>query len=154
MILALHCRRESLDQGGFYKFGTSRDIDQNMQYWGAAYKDAPSLHNLVFSSYATPEQEIFMSSSITTNPLGSGHHPVHALSIPLPELPDAAKHPMFYVAVYAVIGLGGGVLGLIAVSTQYLAALKASRKLFKQLLETVVHATMRWFDTTPTVGDV
>ena len=65
------------------------------------------------------------------------------------ELPPADKHPMFYVAVFAAIGISGGLILLLTLIVQYVAALKASKKMFKQLLDTVVHATMRWFDTTP-----
>ena len=56
---------------------------------------------------------------------------------------------MFYVGIFAAIGIGGGLVLLLALIVQYAAALKASKKMFKQLLDTVVHATMRWFDTTP-----
>jgi len=56
---------------------------------------------------------------------------------------------MFYVGVFAIIGIGGGFVLLLTLVVQYAAALKASKKMFKQLLDTVIHATMRWFDTTP-----
>lgn len=58
---------------------------------------------------------------------------------------------MFYVGVYAAICVGGGFLSTIGLLTQYTSALRASHELFHKLLDTVVHATMRWFDTTPTV---
>jgi ABC-type multidrug transport system fused ATPase/permease subunit len=64
-------------------------------------------------------------------------------------LPDANSHPMFYVGVYAAIGLSAVVITLLSSIVQYLGALRASRILFKQLLENVVFATMRWHDTTP-----
>lgn len=65
------------------------------------------------------------------------------------KLPPADKHPMFYVGVFAAIGISGGLVLLLTLIVQYVAALRASKKMFKQLLDTVVHATMRWFDTTP-----
>jgi len=67
------------------------------------------------------------------------------------ELPPADEHPMFYVGVFAAIGIGGGLVLLLTLIVRYVAALRASKKLFKQLLDAVVHATMRWFNTTPQV---
>lgn len=87
--------------------------------------------------------------------LDGGQHVLHQNSFaPNVTLPDANKHPMFYIAIYAAIGIGGGIVGITTVCVQYLAALRASRSLFRRLLETVVHSTMRWFDTTPTVSVV
>jgi ABC-type multidrug transport system fused ATPase/permease subunit len=65
------------------------------------------------------------------------------------DLPSAETHPLFYVGVYAAIGLAGSFLVIISSLTQLTGALRASRVLFKQLLVSVVHATMRWHDTTP-----
>jgi ABC-type multidrug transport system fused ATPase/permease subunit len=59
------------------------------------------------------------------------------------------EHPLFYVGVYSLIGLIGGVASLSSSAAQYTGALRASRQLFNQLLVGVVHATMRWHDTTP-----
>jgi ABC-type multidrug transport system fused ATPase/permease subunit len=56
---------------------------------------------------------------------------------------------MFYVAVYALIGLGTVSVTVLSSIAQYTGALKASRKLFKQLLVGVVRATFRWHDVTP-----
>lgn len=66
------------------------------------------------------------------------------------RLPPVQEHPMFYVAVYAGIGLISLIISVTATATQYLGALRASRILFKQLLTQVVRATMRWHDVTPT----
>jgi hypothetical protein len=63
------------------------------------------------------------------------------------NLPPADKHPMFYVGVFAAIRIGGGLVLLLTLIVQYAVALKAFKKMFKQLLDTVVHAIVRWFDT-------
>ncbi|KAJ6452790.1 hypothetical protein C8R45DRAFT_1223373 [Mycena sanguinolenta] len=63
--------------------------------------------------------------------------------------PSAAKHPLFYVGIYAAIGLTAGLVNILMYVLQLTGALRASRKLFKALLETVVHATFRFHDTTP-----
>lgn len=74
---------------------------------------------------------------------------------------------MFYVGIYAAIGLSGAPVSVFSVTAQHTGALRASRVLFKyvlhqkrtrcclmtfgnrQLLATVVHATFRFYDTTP-----
>lgn len=64
-------------------------------------------------------------------------------------LPSAKEHPLFYIGVYAGIGFMTALVSILSVVTQYTGALRASRVLFRKLLETVVRATMRWHDTTP-----
>lgn len=66
------------------------------------------------------------------------------------RLPPVQEHPLFYVAVYAGIGVASLLINVTAAATQYIGALRASRLLFKQLLTQVVRATMRWHDVTPT----
>lgn len=65
------------------------------------------------------------------------------------RLPLAREKPLFYVFVYALIGLTSVAVSVMMVSAQYLGSLRASRLLFNRLLETVIHATMRWYDVTP-----
>ena len=86
--------------------------------------------------------------------LGSDHlmHTIHGLqsyNAPIINLPSAKEHPLFYIGVYSALGLGSAFLGVLAAIVQYTGALRASRVLFKQLLVSVVRATMRWHDTTP-----
>jgi ABC-type multidrug transport system fused ATPase/permease subunit len=81
---------------------------------------------------------------------GTSHHQVMTNSAAsLVNLPPAETHPLFYVGIYAAIGLTGSILATISSLTQLTGALRASRILFKRLLATVMHATMRWHDTTP-----
>ncbi|TFK26992.1 hypothetical protein FA15DRAFT_614912 [Coprinopsis marcescibilis] len=65
------------------------------------------------------------------------------------EWPNAAEHPLFYVGIYAAIGLAIALANVLSVTAQYTAALRASRVLFRKLLVTVVRATFRFHDTTP-----
>ncbi|KAI0672201.1 multidrug resistance-associated ABC transporter [Trametes maxima] len=64
-------------------------------------------------------------------------------------LPAAQQHPYFYIGIYAAITLATGLVNIAGVVTQYTGALRASRILFDTLIRNVVHATMRWHDTTP-----
>ena len=126
------------------------------QYWDAAYPERSELNPYAFSSFVTAEHEFFaqspMSASHHLNPAAHHHALAHANMSFVTQgfnLPPADKHPMFYVGVFAAIGISGGLVLLLTLVVQYVAALRASKKMFKQLLDTVVHATMRWFDTTP-----
>ena len=79
-------------------------------------------------------------------------HTVHGLQSPNGSpfnLPSAREHPLFYISVYAAVGIGSAFVGVLSAIVQYTGALRASRVLFKQLLVSVVRATMRWHDTTP-----
>ena len=79
-------------------------------------------------------------------------HTIHGLQSPDGppfHLPSARERPLFYISVYAALGLGSAFVGVLSAIVQYTGALRASRVLFKQLLVSVVRATMRWHDTTP-----
>jgi ABC-type multidrug transport system fused ATPase/permease subunit len=77
------------------------------------------------------------------------HASAHDYHVAAPSLPSAREHPLFYVGVYAAIGLSTALVSVLSTATQYTGALRASRILFKRLLASVVRATMRWHDTTP-----
>ena len=65
------------------------------------------------------------------------------------DIPDANENPLFYVGVYGAIGLTTAIVSILSTAVQYTGALRASRLIFRQLLEGVVKATMRWHDITP-----
>ena len=139
------------------------------QIWGEAHNDVVDASAwLPLKSFAFPEHEL---------PL-DGHMTYFQQIIHDPWLyrvsgtfginwPDALQHPMFYVGIYAAIGLSGALVTVFSVTAQYTGALRASRILFKyvlchkraqchfmtfgnrQLLATVVGATFRFHDTTP-----
>ena len=66
------------------------------------------------------------------------------------RLPSANDHPLFYVVIYASITFCTAAISILNVSVQYSGGIRASRLMFKQLLVGVVHASMRWHDSTPT----
>ena len=101
-------------------------------------------------SFYIPEYETPLDSTFTS--LHTSHADYSATSTFQPfsfNWPHAQEHPFFYIGIYAAITLGGALVNIIAAATQYTGALRASRVLFKQLLVTVVRATMRWHDVTP-----
>jgi len=64
-------------------------------------------------------------------------HVLHILGTPIThslfgvKWPDANEHPLYYVGIYAVIGLCVVLSSNLSGMTQYTGALKASRTLFK-----------------------
>ncbi|GAA5843446.1 hypothetical protein JCM11251_001410 [Rhodosporidiobolus azoricus] len=55
----------------------------------------------------------------------------------------------YFLTVYALIGSATALNTLFATVFTYIAALRGSRSLFRQLLDRVVHAPLRWFDVVP-----
>jgi hypothetical protein len=47
------------------------------------------------------------------------------------DWPNAMEHPLFYVGIYAAIGLGSALANILSMSAQVTGALRASRILFK-----------------------
>ncbi|KAF7362379.1 hypothetical protein MVEN_00584800 [Mycena venus] len=117
--------------------------------WGEAYKEDQNASALYsgYRSFMGPEYEIPMDGQISRfhsyelRPSTTGF-----LNI---NWPSAIEHPLFYVGVYAAIGLTTAFVSICSSVAQITGALRASRKLFKALLVTVVHATFRFHDTTP-----
>ncbi|KAF8220884.1 multidrug resistance-associated ABC transporter [Tricholoma matsutake] len=122
--------------------------------WGEAYEQNSSVSALYnFRSFATYEHEIqvdgYLSSHQHSNFLQNIFTATKNNNTFGIDLPSAVEHPLFYIGVYAIIGLSIALAGVVSVVAQYTGALRASRILFRQLLETVVRATFRFHDTTP-----
>ena len=120
-----------------------------VQKWGDAYSNStqPQLWTHLYTMSTSVDQ-----ASLMAEPVHSLHFTNHAIVSDMlfpGNLPSAEQNPLFYVGIYASIGLGSAFIVILSVLTQYTGALRASRILFKQLLVTVVHATMRWHDVTP-----
>ncbi|KAJ6452441.1 hypothetical protein C8R45DRAFT_1040659 [Mycena sanguinolenta] len=114
--------------------------------WGSAYeRKGPTLfhsyHSFTSLNPEYPMDGSFNFAQVDSPFVASGLFPI--------RWPSAIEHPLFYVGVYAAIGLTTAFVSLCSVAAQYTGALRASRLLFKQLLVSVVRATFRFHDTTP-----
>ncbi|KAJ7807829.1 hypothetical protein B0H14DRAFT_3152303 [Mycena olivaceomarginata] len=117
--------------------------------WGEAYKETANASALYagYRSFMGPEYEIPMDGQISRfhtyelHPSTTGF--LHV------DWPRAIERPLFYVGIYAAIGLTTAFVGICSSAAQMTGALRASRKLFRALLVTVVRATFRFHDTTP-----
>jgi hypothetical protein len=127
-----------------------------IQVWGEAYQTTSVSDFLGF----------FLSQGV--------HEAVRLPSLQFPAslappfgLPPAQDNPMFYVAIYALIGLGVNFSNSTLVGVHFYGAFRsvsrpriifvsdfpcfsrASRRLFRALLKRLVYSTFRWFDSTP-----
>ncbi|KAK0200579.1 hypothetical protein DFS33DRAFT_1362775 [Desarmillaria ectypa] len=116
--------------------------------WGEAYGDFQTSIFYSNRAFSAPEHEIVFDGHIQSH-IHNFHNAPPSVSLARPNLPDAREHPLFYVGVYAAIGIGGALVSVMSTTAQFTGALRASRILFKQLLVTVVRATFRFHDTTP-----
>lgn len=97
----------------------------------------------------TPEHELPLDHSYASPYFAHTNSLASVVSLPDIDWPRAGQHPYFYIGIYAAISLSVAFVNVAGAITQYSGALRASRKLFKQLLACVVRATMRWHDVTP-----
>ncbi|KAJ7282599.1 hypothetical protein C8J57DRAFT_1295798 [Mycena rebaudengoi] len=119
-----------------------------IKIWTGAYEQPVNIsEQFMYRSFGTGTGELLLMSEV---PPTAYFHPeswrTSSLTI---QLPSATERPMFYIGVYAAIGMLGIVIQLSSVALQYTGTLRASRILFKQFLVTVVRATFRFHDTTP-----
>lgn len=63
---------------------------------------------------------------------------------------DFQSDTWFYLGIYLALSVGSIIIGTCKYLTIYLASLRASKRLFDQLCLNVLHAPLRWLDTTPT----
>ncbi|KAF8836435.1 P-loop containing nucleoside triphosphate hydrolase protein [Paxillus ammoniavirescens] len=122
--------------------------------WGKAYSESDSTAPIPYSfaSSVLTENEALMSGflpSHDTQHYSNPYYYVQSQASGWFNLPDANEHPLFYVSIYGAIGLATALVSILSTTVQYTGALKASRSIFRRLLEGVVRATMRWHDVTP-----
>jgi hypothetical protein len=84
--------------------------------------------------------------SILSNETTRLHGLTHGLTL---MLPSAYERPMFYVAVYALLGIPTVIGDSLGTAILILGAYRASKVLFKRLLYSVTRATMRvpWYSS-------
>ncbi|CAH2355283.1 ATP-dependent bile acid permease [[Candida] railenensis] len=59
------------------------------------------------------------------------------------------KSTMYYISIYGAIGIVYSVLACIRVFVTFFAGVRASNRIFKAVLDTVLRAKLRFFDKTP-----
>ncbi|KAG8875451.1 hypothetical protein FRC20_003865 [Serendipita sp. 405] len=125
-----------------------------IKVWGEAYDDTDtSLRAISQTILATFRELGKLDSGTSDNQISTPyylHVNPHLPQIDTKTLPSANQHPLFYVVIYGAIGVGGVILTSLNTVVQYSGAIRASRALFRRLLNSLVHATFRFHDTTPT----
>ncbi|KAH8810160.1 hypothetical protein DL96DRAFT_1716877 [Flagelloscypha sp. PMI_526] len=113
------------------------------EVWGSAYRVPVEEHPSPFLDLAATD----------VGQTSNSYHHISLLSTPTTRQhtwPDAYKHPIYYIGIYAAIGFSGVLLQTASALIQYYGAIQASKRLFSRLLVTVMRATFRFHDTTPT----
>lgn len=119
-----------------------------MGIWGDAYGPEGS-RQLGQASVFVP-YTVSRGQPVSDGIVATYHLPLHwrfvqpSSNASIASLPRAQDHPLFYVGVYALIGLATGAVNVLSIIVMFTGALRASRLLFRRLLDGVVHATMRW----------
>ncbi|KAI0696160.1 multidrug resistance-associated ABC transporter [Cytidiella melzeri] len=122
-----------------------------IEVWGGAYKNSTVsfIGSYALRAPLVPDHEVTLDPSYMSVHFTHASAAVPSTSMSGKQWPSAQEHPYFYIGIYASITLAVAVLNVLGAVIQYTGALRASRKLFKQLLVAVVRATMRWHDVTP-----
>ncbi|KAF7352973.1 Multidrug resistance-associated ABC transporter [Mycena venus] len=108
-----------------------------MKIWGEAYETPSFEFFSLFLSQGNHQTPMITSVPFTTS------------LVPVFEFPSAHDNPMFYVAIYAGIGLGVNFVNTLISILEIYGSLRASRHLFRTLLMRLAYSTFRWFDATP-----
>ena len=109
-------------------------------------------------SWGESQQTSSQAATILTSIHSRVIHHVHdhfrqqslASSQSSPSLPAAVNNADQFLLLYAGVFTFTVLLQVSIMAVLFWASVKASRKLFKELLSSVVTSTMRWFDGTPT----
>ena len=103
-----------------------------LQIWGSAYgQESLKSQEYLYHSLAMGGRDIVMNG-IHTHPGNNLHTVVVDSSTKFGiDWPSAYEHPLFYVGLYAAIGGINVLINVSSVVSQYTAALRASRILFK-----------------------
>jgi ABC-type multidrug transport system fused ATPase/permease subunit len=124
--------------------------DYWLKVWSQIYSDAdtttPSLQPTVLS---TAHLETLNNGGLLTNLLSPKSHQLDFFATSPPLKDPRSINVMYYLGVYFVIGL----VSVVVASVRYLVlnhgSIKASRRLHSQLLDRILRARIRFFDTTP-----
>jgi ABC-type multidrug transport system fused ATPase/permease subunit len=117
-----------------------------LKNWGESYDQTSSTLHV---------QELNSSTGSPLGPSTSIQVTLHDAPLLISALPPttpsgASEHPLYFVALYAGVGISMAVMTTLSRIANYVGALRASRLLFDKLLDSVFGATMRWYDVTPT----
>ncbi|KAG7878989.1 hypothetical protein KL937_003402 [Ogataea polymorpha] len=77
------------------------------------------------------------------------HRPLVSYALQPFELAVEEHSTMYYLIIYTLIGVAFGTLGSSRVILTFIGGLNVSRKIFKDLLDKLLHAKLRFFDQTP-----
>lgn len=125
--------------------------------WGSAYQY--SLHSAFSAAWAAPHLTGDMHSHDGAHHIQQHHFVGTAVSnvnttlsaegLPHLNFPSASDHPGFYLSGLAIINFGTFLISLASAINGYWGGYRAAVKIHNQMLDSVLGATVRFYDTTP-----
>lgn len=105
----------------------------------------------------TGQHEEAASAAIQTVPTAQDHGFAGIFSLQHGSIHASAKpqhdgqrgNVMFYLAIYATLALGTAILAVIRICFAFWMSIRASRRLFDEVLFVVMRTPLRWLDTVP-----
>ncbi|WWD20615.1 hypothetical protein CI109_105091 [Kwoniella shandongensis] len=132
-----------------------------LKVWGEAYTTELTSHQTLFTMIKpviSHHAQRFYHSDLHHHVL---HHSTNVLSANIssvenigamgwkPHYPPAQSNPHFYLIVYSAITLGSAVLGILSGIVGSWGSYRAALTLHDRLLDSVLRATVRFFNVTP-----
>ncbi|KAJ5992478.1 hypothetical protein N7451_008202 [Penicillium sp. IBT 35674x] len=120
-----------------------------IRQWANAYQTSsvgPKVDAGTYAAVAHLKPPTFNVGSVSKM---STYVPPQISSSISPTTPDGDVNVMFYLVVYALLGIGYILISLSREAVLFWGSLHASWKIHDRLLKTVMHAKFRFFDSTP-----
>ncbi|GMK54458.1 hypothetical protein CspeluHIS016_0110440 [Cutaneotrichosporon spelunceum] len=108
---------------------------------------APQSLDHALQVYHNAAHHMLHLTSSNTNSTGDTLFTVQAEG--LFNLPSADDHPGYYLGGYTIIMVGGALLMVVTNAIGAWGSYRAAKSLHNRLLDSVVHGTIRFFNTTP-----
>ncbi|CAK9786601.1 putative ATP-binding cassette transporter protein YOR1 [Cutaneotrichosporon oleaginosum] len=127
-----------------------------LKWWGEHYESklysiftfsVPQSYSHAMEVYRDAAHHVLHTASPRVNQTDSPLFTVQA--IPPFNLPSADDHPGYYLGGYAIIMVGSALLMVVTNGIGAWGSYRAAKSLHDRLLDSVVHGTIRFFNTTP-----
>lgn len=131
IVIFISTQLIQISQSWWVRSWVMRNLDEKLQLW-----TTNKLFNINFSTLELKQNwlstGLFQSDKTTKVPKKRSYHTT-----------------FYYISIYFAIGITQAVFAAIKTVINFVAGINASRKIFKQLLSQILHAKLRFFDSTP-----
>lgn len=107
-----------------------------ISYWTRQYRTKQQNNETLFSLQDTSNHHFTLSARLAYDQL-------------IVNADDQQKDTLYYVGVWVAISLVAWIIGFTRYASCYFASIRGSQILFEKLTKTILHASLRFLDTTP-----